>query len=118
MNCPICNSVLILRETAPCYECGACKNEIVSFYKKYHDYYECTVFKEKAILCDFCYSDIDSYYPDFWGLEENSPLENNYPVNFIRKIDTNELKIESDFYCKECGYRLKFLKLVYKIRKK
>lgn len=118
MKCPIYNSNLEYKLVAPCYECGAFKDELSHFYKQIHDYYKCTIFEEDAIFCDFCFSDIDSYYPEFWGLPKNSIYTNNYPVKFIKKLDVDNLKAEFDHYCSKCSMRLMYTKVVKKIREK
>ncbi len=111
-NCPICNTVLIVKEVTPCMECGA--NEFERDHYQDHEYAEYEVyFQQKLIFYDFCKIDFSSYDATFFGFHPTKTLGIS-DWAYIRSVQDKELR--NDKYCPNCQYRLSFLKFIYKCR--
>ncbi|MCS4309663.1 DNA-directed RNA polymerase subunit RPC12/RpoP [Rheinheimera pacifica] len=105
-KCPICSGGMVLRECAPCFDCGHELVEIDHFKNNEHEYYLVKVFGLEIQLCDFCDSDFGSYSLDYFGMKDGS-VENHMSASYSDKIHKPE--IETDYVCEKCSHRLKFL---------
>jgi uncharacterized CHY-type Zn-finger protein len=64
--CGACGAALVLREVAPCLDCGGAEDEIEELRIGYHKYAHFRLFDDE-VLCDFCDADMPSTDPCFWG---------------------------------------------------
>jgi hypothetical protein len=113
-HCPICYTPLEVVDVAPCMVCGAIPHEIEDALKGKHTYAEYCFFGDLTlVLCDFCVSDLRSYYPSYFGLpkEAKSELENMRLTRSIYRIE-----ITKDKFCPDCGERSAFLRFVEQAR--
>jgi hypothetical protein len=67
----ICFGRLEVRETTPCYDCGAVPEELEHLAQGRHTYAEVRVFGAQIVLCNFCHVDFHSYKPAYFGREKD-----------------------------------------------
>nr|WP_298123406.1 hypothetical protein [uncultured Pseudoxanthomonas sp.] len=103
--CPLCSNPLTLIDVAPCFDCGHSPRELDGCRQEAHRYYVCQLWDRELVLCDFCYADFGSYFPDYWGMPAG-PLP-DYPLDAIRELDRPG--VAQDMYCTTCQHRLAFL---------
>jgi hypothetical protein len=114
--CPLCSTLLEIREVAPCADCGHLSEEIDHFLKHQHTYDEVKLFgRFILVLCDFCQADFPSYDPSYFGLPNNANLEKAANMELLNKVE--DTSIQKDFYCPHCQHRLVFLEFVDQCRK-
>jgi hypothetical protein len=113
-QCPICYTPLEVRDVAPCMMCGHLPEELEHALSGRHTYAQWRIFGELSlILCDFCQVDFSSYDPKFFELPKNTRLGFG-KMDFVQAID--EIIITQDKYCRNCHYRLAFLKFLEQAR--
>ncbi len=113
-QCPICFSSLVIRDVAPCFECGAQEKEIAEYHEGKHKYHEYEVFPGvNAILCNFCDVDFGSIDPTFFGLPRKAKIGYE-KMKLVREIENQG--ITKDKYCLECNHRLSYLRFVASAR--
>ena len=105
-DCPLCTGPLSPIEVAPCFDCGHAPRELDECRRGEHEYYVVELWGRELVLCDFCYADFGSYFPDYWGLPDG-PLP-DYPLRIVR--DVEKLAVAQDMYCPTCQHRLAFLR--------
>jgi hypothetical protein len=109
-QCPVCFSVLEVRDVAPCEECGSDPQEIEHFQQGKHTYQRLEVFAGLELtLCNFCMVDFASWDPTFFGLPRGSRVGFER-MRFVQDIPNPSLG--KDKFCPECRLRLAFLKFV------
>lgn len=114
-NCPLCYSLLEVKDVAPCMYCGWLPEEIEHALAGKHTYAEMRIFGDLTlVLCDFCQVDFGSFHPDFFGLPPNARIGYE-KMQFVRSVDN--IVIGKDKFCPECGCRLAFLKFVEQAHK-
>ena len=113
-QCPICFSDLVVKDCAPCDDCGHLDDEIKHFKEGRHKYNVYNIYKGlKLQLCDFCDVDFGSYKSEFLGFDDNRRIRKE---NFEFVSSVEKPSIEKDKYCPECGSRLKFLRILRGLR--
>lgn len=116
MQCPICSNDLILKECAPCDDCGHLAEEIQHLKEGIHTYKRYSVYQDLSLqLCDFCEVDFGSYIPSYFGFKDNHRLKFE-DFEFIAYIDNPQIRY--DKYCHECDRKLNFLNFLFEIRLK
>lgn len=96
-------------------ECGNRAEEIRHAVNDFHTFAEMRIFGDLTlVLCDFCQVDFGSFHPDFFGLPRDARIGLK-KMQFVRSIE--EIRINKDKVCSECGYRLPFLQFVQQARK-
>lgn len=114
-QCPICGERLVLREVAPCWDCGHKPVELPHLRDQKHDYSRFRVFGHEIILCDFCMLDFSSYHPDYFGLRGNRRI--GLGTRGFDELDrVKNPAPEKDLVCLSCGHRLKFLNWLLEVR--
>jgi hypothetical protein len=110
VQCPLCFSLLEVRDVAPCDECGGSFNEIEDFRQGKHKYRQYEIFPPlRLTLCNFCDVDFGSWDPAFFGLPGRARIGYQY-FRFIGEIENPVLS--KDRFCPACGFRLRFLRFV------
>lgn len=113
--CPLCNTLLEVRDVSPCMDCGHRPEEIEHTLAGRHTFTERRIFGNLTlVLCDFCEVDFGSYDPAFFGLPRTAGIGFD-KMDLVRTIDT--ISIGKDKYCPQCDYRLAFLEFVDKVRR-
>jgi hypothetical protein len=95
-------------------ECGGLPEELTHFREGEHTYHELEVLPgHRLILCNFCMVDFGSFDREFFGL----PMSTNMGYGYMKLIrDVNDPSLGKDKFCRDCGYRLKFLEFVRAVR--
>ena len=70
MKCGACGAEMVVRDVAPCLDCGGNASEIDEWRTGEHTYERVGLFDGEA-MCDFCVADMPSTHPSFWGFPEN-----------------------------------------------
>src|SRR2546428_3319918 len=65
-TCSACGAPLVLREVAPCLDCGGAPDELEELRTGYHKYARFNLF-DGDVLCDFCVADLPGGDARFWG---------------------------------------------------
>lgn len=109
IQCPVCYSELEIRDCTPCDLCGGNPEEVEHLYNKLHVYCIYEFKGSKLTLCNFCSVDLNSYKPEYFGL--NAGEEISYRrLNFLKEIGNP--KTVRDKFCSECQKRLSLLHFI------
>lgn len=76
ITCGHCGKLMIMREIAPCLDCGDNSQELAQVNSGQHYFLTVELFGGE-VLCDFCYSDMPSTDPLYWGFPEGFDWDKN-----------------------------------------
>lgn len=115
-QCPICFDTLRFCEVAPCWDCGDSEDEIEHLQNGIHTYSFVSILGLELVLCNFCMVDFSSYDPAFLGMLPTARRLSLGRKGFevLRPVDNP--KVESDFVCRICRHRVKFLNFLVQLR--
>ncbi len=74
--CGRCGKPMMMREVAPCLDCGGNPQELEHLKSGQHSFLMVELLGNE-ILCDFCYSDILDTDPLYWGFPKEFEWEEN-----------------------------------------
>lgn len=114
MNCPICSAEMTEQRVSPCFDCGTHLSEVEEVKIAQHKFARYELWGLELVLCDFCDTDLDSYYPEYWGLPHGSPQ--SYPLHRLQAVEQPE--ITTAFVCPSCRKRSHFLRLLAEVRQR
>jgi hypothetical protein len=114
-QCPICGEHLVLRDVAPCWDCGHDPVELQHLREKKHDYSQFRVFGHEITLCSFCMVDFSSYKPEYFGLR-GRPKIGLGTKEFDELDHVKNPAIGKALVCIPCGHQLKFLNWLLDVR--
>jgi hypothetical protein len=74
--CGRCGKAMIMREVAPCLDCGGNPQELAHLKSGQHYFLKVELF-DGEILCDLCYTDMPSTDPLYWGFPKGFDWDKN-----------------------------------------
>jgi hypothetical protein len=112
-HCPVCATELVVRDVAPCFECGGDPHELEELAAGEHTYAELRALGELVVLCDFCQADFTSYDPAYFNRPRGTKLGLG-EFEFIRELQ--DPRPGKDKFCGSCNHRLAFLRFLVRVR--
>ena len=107
--CPLCDGPLEVREASPCHECGGDPESLARFRKGESTYHTVRMFGGlELVLCEVCMVNFGSHDPEFFGQQGHAIGFEH--MDIVKQIQSPSAR--NDFFCPNCGYRLKFLRFV------
>jgi len=100
--CGRCGKPMIMREVAPCLDCGGNSQELEHMKSGQHYFLKVELF-DNEILCDFCYADMPSTDPLYWGFPKGFDWGKNLYSRSQEEIDTQEISNPQSFQEMACS---------------
>ncbi len=106
----MCGAIMVVREVAPCLECGGESEELEKLARGVHSFarYDCF---DGEILCDFCDCDMPSSDPCFWGLPNDFNWEEAFAVSRYEKLGRLR-EWKKELACPKCRNTLRLQSFV------
>src|SRR6187455_2343195 len=109
--CPLCSTVLVLREVAPCMACGHRKEELQHLQEGRHTYAEyCIFWPLSLVLCDYCQEHFASFNPVWFGPPGTADIDSDR-MSLLRGV-TPPSPPSFDWVCERCDGVREFLQFV------
>lgn len=111
--CPLCAGVMEPRSAAPCEKCGADSDSLARFNAGEESYYLVKILRSRElVLCAGCMVGFGELEPEFLAASQRSDYGFER-MEIVRQVNGS---VRNDYFCPECGYRLKFLRFVKDLR--
>ena len=108
-QCPYCAEELEVQEVTPCTDCGAHPEELGHLKAGKHTYARYRLGNgPELILCDFCYVDSTSWYPEDYGLPKGTKLG---PGEWHHVADV-PAEVVKDKVCPKCYRRRSLFRFI------